>query len=274
MAQAVMQQLAETVNFIKNIYPQVPSTGIILGSGLGNLVSEIEVEAAIEYSQLPHFPVSTVKGHGGKLLFGKLAGKTVVVMSGRFHFYEGYAPEQIAYPVRVMKQLGIETLFVSNAAGGVNPGFRVGDLMIIRDHISLFVRNPLIGPNEEAIGTRFPDMSEPYNKELIAKAKQIGEQNGFNLKEGVYTGLTGPSFETKSEYRLIKLLGGDAVGMSTVQEVISAIHAGLKVFAVSVITNIGISEEEIVNTHEEVLAFAKDAEPKLSLLFREMVKLV
>lgn len=274
MVTTVIEQLAETVAFIKNIYPHAPATGIILGSGLGNLVSEIEIEQEIKYTDIPHFPVSTVKGHGGKLLFGKLSGKTVVVMSGRFHFYEGYAPQQIAYPVRVLKLLGISTLFVSNAAGGVNPSFRVGDLMIIRDHISLFIKNPLIGPNEDEIGTRFPDMSEPYNKELINQAKQIGNQYGFNLKEGVYTGLTGPSFETKSEYKLIKLLGGDAVGMSTVQEVISAIHAGLKVFAVSVITNIGISEEELVNTHEEVLAFAKEAEPKLSLLFKEMIKLV
>lgn len=273
MVTTVMEQLAETVAFIKNIYPQAPATGIILGSGLGNLVNEIEIEKEISYTDIPHFPVSTVKGHGGKLLLGKLSGKTVVVMSGRFHFYEGYAPQQIAYPVRVMKMLGINTLFVSNAAGGVNPSFRVGDLMIIRDHISLFVKNPLVGPNEEGIGTRFPDMSEPYNKDLIKQAEQIGDKHGLNLKEGVYTGLTGPSFETKSEYRLIKLLGGDAVGMSTVQEVISAIHAGLKVFAVSVITNIGISEEEMVNTHEEVLAYAKSAEPKLSLLFKEMVKL-
>jgi len=274
MVHAIMEQLAETLTFIKNIYPQAPSTGIILGSGLGNLVNEIDIEKEISYPDIPHFPISTVKGHGGKLLFGKLSGKTVVVMSGRFHFYEGYMPQHIAYPVRVMKLLGITTLFVSNAAGGVNPTFRVGDLMIIRDHISLFVRNPLIGPNEDELGTRFPDMSEPYNKELINQAKQIGNQYGFNLKEGVYTGLTGPSFETKSEYKLIKLLGGDAVGMSTVQEVITAIHAGLKVFAVSVITNIGINEEEVVNTHEEVLAFAKDAEPRLSVLFKEMVKLV
>lgn len=274
MSNAVLEQMEETVNFIKGIYPGRPSVGIILGSGLGNLVNDIEVEAEIAYGQIPHFPVSTVKGHSGKLLFGKLSGKTVVVMAGRFHFYEGYMPQHIAYPIRILKLLGITTLFVSNAAGGVNTSFKVGDLMIINDHISLFIQNPLIGANEDEIGTRFPDMTEPYNKQYIEQAKAIAQQQGFDIKEGVYTGLTGPSFETRAEYKLIKTIGGDAVGMSTVQEVITAVHAGLKVFAVSVITNIGIKEEETANSHEDVLASAKSAEPKLGLLFKEMVKLV
>lgn len=271
MVSAIIHQLNETTNYIKSIYPGRPQAGIILGSGLGNLVAEMAIEKEINYGDIPHFPVSTVAGHSGKLIFGELANKKVVVMAGRFHFYEGYMPQHISYPVRVMKMLGIDTLLVSNAAGGVNPGFKVGDLMIIRDHISLFVQNPLVGTNEDAIGTRFPDMSEPYNKGLIAKAKKIGEEYGFDLKEGVYTGVTGPSFETRAEYKLIKILGGDAVGMSTVQEVITAKHAGLQVFAVSVITDLGIREEDNIMTHEEVLAAAKEAEPKLTRLFKEMV---
>lgn len=274
MSNAVLEQMQETVNFIKSVYPGRPCAGMILGSGLGNLVNEIEIEAEIPYGEIPHFPVSTVKGHSGKLLFGKLSGKTVVVMAGRFHYYEGYMAQHIAYPIRILKQLGISTLFVSNAAGGVNTSFKVGDLMIIEDHISLFIQNPLLGTNIEEIGTRFPDMTEPYNKEYIEHAKKIALENGFDIKQGVYTGLTGPSFETRAEYKLIKTLGGDAVGMSTVQEVITAVHAGLKVFAVSVITNIGIKEEQTVNSHEDVLASAKNAEPKLGLLFKEMVKLV
>lgn len=271
MASELIQQLTETTDFIQAVYPHQPSVGIILGSGLGNLVNEITIEKEISYSDIPHFPVSTVEGHSGKLLLGELSGKKVVVMSGRFHYYEGYTPQQVSYPVRVMKMLGVETLLVSNAAGGVQTGFKVGDLMIIKDHISFFTINPLIGKNESTIGARFPDMSEPYSKSLITKAKAIGERLGYNLKEGVYTGVTGPTFETHAEYRLIKAVGGDAVGMSTVQEVITAVHAGLKVFAVSVITDIGIREEENKITHEEVLAAAKDAEPKLTQLFKKMV---
>ncbi len=274
MPSSIIQQLEETVSFIKSIYPHKPKAGIILGSGLGNLVNEIKIENEIGYDAIPHFPVSTVEGHSGKLLLGELSGKKVVVMAGRFHYYEGYTPQQVAYPVRVMKMLGINTLFISNAAGGVNAGFKVGDLMIIKDHISFFTANPLIGKNEKEIGPRFPDMSEPYNKSLIAKAKAIGERLGYQLKEGVYTGVTGPTFETHAEYRLVKAVGGDAVGMSTVQEVITAVHAGLKVFAVSVITDIGIREEENTITHEEVLAAAKEAEPKLTQLFKEMVALM
>ncbi len=274
MASSTIKQLEETVSFIQSIYQHKPEAGIILGSGLGNLVNEIEIESEIGYDAIPHFPVSTVEGHSGKLLLGELSGKKVAVMAGRFHYYEGYTPQQVAYPVRVMKMLGINTLFLSNAAGGVNTGFKVGDLMIVKDHISFFTVNPLIGKNEKDIGPRFPDMSEPYNKLLIAKAKAIGERLGYQLKEGIYTGVTGPTFETHAEYRLVKAIGGDAVGMSTVQEVITAVHAGLKVFAVSVITDIGIREEENTITHEEVLAAAKEAEPKLTMLFKEMVAVI
>lgn len=267
-----MQQLAETTAFIRNQYPVKPSVGVVLGSGLGNLTAQMNIQHEIEYSLIPHFPVSTVEGHGGKLIFAEVQGKQIVVMSGRFHYYEGYTPAQVAYPIRVMKMLGIQTLLISNAAGGVGNGFKVGDLMIINDHISFFTENPLIGKNEEALGTRFPDMSEPYSKELMIKAKQIASQLGYEVKEGVYCGVTGPTFETRSEYKLIKAVGGDAVGMSTVQEVIVAAHAGIKVFAMSVITDIGIREDENTITHEEVLAAAKEAEPKLTAIFMEMVK--
>lgn len=271
MVSELMQQLDETIAYIKSIYTSEASAGIILGSGLGNLAQEINIEKEIPYDAIPHFPVSTVEGHSGKLIFGEIGGKKVIVMAGRFHFYEGYTPQQVAYPVRVMRLLGVNTLLLSNAAGGVNPGFIVGDLMIITDHISFFTINPLLGKNEEQLGTRFPDMSEPYDKTLIAKAKEIGKRFGYHLKEGVYTGVTGPTFETRAEYKLIKALGGDAVGMSTVQETIVAKHAGMRVFAVSVITDLGIREEENPITHEEVLAAAKEAEPKLTNLFKELL---
>lgn len=274
MSLPLMQQLSETTAYIKSKYSEEPEIGIVLGSGLGNLQSEIKSELNIPYSDLPHFPLSTVEGHSGTLIFGTLSGKKVVVMSGRFHYYEGYTPQQVAYPIRVMKMLGIHTLLISNAAGGTGSGFKVGDLMIIKDHISFFTVNPLLGKNEEALGTRFPDMSEPYDKYLIAKAKEVAAKLGYDLKEGVYTGVTGPTFETRAEYKLIKAVGGDAVGMSTVQEVIAAVHAGLKVFAMSVITDLGIREEENTITHAEVLAAAKDAEPKLTNLFRELTAVI
>lgn len=271
MATQLMQQLRETVSFIQNRYSEVPQVAIVLGSGLGNFTQEIKVEHEISYNEIPHFPVSTVEGHSGKLLFGELGGKKVLVMAGRFHFYEGYSAQQVTYPVRVMKLLGVETLLLSNAAGSVNTFFKVGDLMLINDHISFFTVNPLLGKNEDELGTRFPDMTEPYSKDLLAKAREIGKRLGYDLKEGVYTAVTGPTFETKAEYRLILAVGGDAVGMSTVQENIVAVHAGMKVFAVSVITDLGIREDENVITHEEVLAAAKEAEPKLTALFRELV---
>jgi purine-nucleoside phosphorylase len=201
-----------------------------------------------------------------------MAGKKVVVMAGRFHYYEGYTPQQVVYPIRVMKLLGVETILISNAAGGVNASFKVGDMMIIKDHISLFIVNPLLGKNMDALGKRFPDMSEPYNKKIIQQAKTIAAGMGYEVKEGVYCGVTGPTFETRSEYKLIKAVGGDAVGMSTVQEVIAAVHAGMKVFAMSIITDIGIREEDNEITHEEVLAAATATEPKMTAIFKELVK--
>lgn len=268
---ALMQDLQETVAFIRSRYNKEVNIGIILGSGLGNLANDIEAEFEIPYHEIPHFPVSTVQGHKGRLIFGKLNGKDVLVMAGRFHFYEGYSPKQVTYPIRVMRQLGVTTLLLSNAAGGVQDKMEVGDLMIITDHISLFQANPLIGPNEESLGTRFPDMSEPYSKTLIQKAEAIAKANNIALKQGVYCGVTGPTFETRAEYKLIHTLGGDAVGMSTVQETIIAKHSGMNVFAISVITDIGIREEENTITHEEVLQAAKDAEPKLTTLFSGLV---
>jgi purine-nucleoside phosphorylase len=268
----LMTQLQETANFIQSKVSESATTAIILGSGLGNLASKIEVDFEISYKEIPHFPVSTVEGHKGRLVLGKLNGKKVWVMEGRFHFYEGYTPEQVVYPVRVLKLLGVENLLLSNAAGGVNPNFAVGDLMILKDHISMFTINPLIGKNESALGTRFPDMSEPYAEIFIQKAKQIAAANEIKLHEGVYVGVTGPTFETRAEYKLIKAVGGDVVGMSTVQENIAAVHCGMKVFAISVVTDLGIREDNNVITHEEVLEAANAAEPKLTLLFSELLK--
>ncbi|TAF52306.1 MAG: purine-nucleoside phosphorylase, partial [Sphingobacteriia bacterium] len=232
---------------------------------------QIKALATIPYADIPHFPVSTVEGHSGQLILGELAGKKVWVMAGRFHFYEGYSAQQVAYPVRVLHFLGVKTLLLSNAAGGVNPKFSVGDLMIIKDHISQFTINPLLGKNEEALGTRFPDMSEPYSKALIQKVKAIAAAQNLPLQEGVYLGVTGPTFETRAEYKMIHVLGGDAVGMSTVQETIVAVHCGMQVFAISVITDLGIREEENTITHEEVLEAAHAAEPKLTQLFTALV---
>lgn len=267
----ILQQLQETTAFIKNLYRPMPQTGIVLGSGLGNFSSEINIECEIAYDDIPHFPIATVEGHHGKLIFGELNGKKVVAMAGRFHFYEGYTAKEVAYPIQVMKALGVKSLLISNAAGGVNPSFKVGDLMIIKDHISFATINPLIGKNYTELGPRFPDMSEPYKKELIEKAKAIASALNIPVKEGVYFGVTGPTFETRAEYKMIHVLGGDAVGMSTVQEVITAVHVGLPVFAMSIITDIGIRDEENIITHHDVLQAAREAEPKLTAIFKQLI---
>jgi purine-nucleoside phosphorylase len=267
----MIAQVNEAVAYIKSKISTQPIVGIVLGSGLGSFTAEIEDAVELPYADIPNFPVSTVEGHSGKLIFGHINGKAVVCMAGRFHFYEGYTPQQVIFPIRVMKFLGIQTLLISNAAGGTVKEWRVGDLMIITDHIGQLAPNPLIGKNEPEFGPRFPDMSEPYKKDLIAKAKTIAAANNIELKEGVYFGVTGPTFETRAEYQMIFTLGGHAVGMSTVQEVIAAAHMSLPVFAISVITDIGIRDEENTITHEEVLQAAKDAEPKLTLIFKELV---
>jgi purine-nucleoside phosphorylase len=267
----IYEKITEATLFLKPYNTGNARKGVVLGSGLGNFVQEIKVQHEISYSDIPHFPVSTVQGHQGKMIFGTIAGKPIIAMAGRFHFYEGYQPEEVVLPIRVMKFLGVETLFLSNAAGGVNTSFKIGDLMIINDHISFSTTNPLIGKNDDRLGPRFPDMSEPYSKTLIQKAKEIAKKFDIDVKEGVYFVVTGPTFETRAEYKMIHVLGGDAVGMSTVQEVIVARHMEMNVFAMSVITDIGIREEENIITHEEVLAAAKKAEPKFSTLFREMI---
>jgi purine-nucleoside phosphorylase len=271
MTESQIRSLRQTAAFIKKSYPHEPSVGIVLGSGIGNLSSEIDIEFQVDYSSIPDFPVSTVAGHSGQLIFGKMEGKRIVAMAGRFHFYEGYAVDQVVFPVRLMKFLGVNTLLLSNAAGGMNPSFKVGDLMIITDHISLFTVNPLIGPNEEILGRRFPDMSEPYKKHLIQKASTIAAKIGIPVREGVYAGVTGPTFETRAEYKLLRLAGADAVGMSTVQETIAAVHLGLEVFAMSIITDLGIRVEENIITHEEVLHEARMAEPRLTAIFKGLV---
>lgn len=271
MTESQISNLQHTARFIKKSYPHEPSVGIVLGSGIGNLSNEIEIEFQADYASIPDFPVSTVKGHSGQLIFGKLEGKRVVAMAGRFHYYEGYAVDQVVFPVRLMKFLGIKTLLLSNAAGGMNPSFKVGDLMIITDHISLFTVNPLIGPNEEVFGPRFPDMSEPYKKHLVEKAISVAAAKGIPVRQGIYAGVTGPTFETRAEYKLLHLAGADAVGMSTVQETIAAVHMGIDVFAMSIITDLGIREEENAITHEEVLHEARLAEPRLTTVFKGLV---
>src|SRR5215213_4797194 len=236
-------KIIEAANFLEGYKLKNTTIGVVLGSGLGNFAEEIQVHKEIDYEDIPHFPIATVEGHHGKL---------IIAMSGRFHYYEGYSAQDVVFPIRVMKQLGVQTLFISNAAGGVNPSLRVGDLMIITDHISMATINPLLGENDNRLGPRFPDMSEPYKKELITQAKKIADHLSIRVHEGVYFGVTGPTFETRSEYKMIHVLGGDAVGMSTVQEVIAAVHAGMHVFAMSVITDIGIREEDNIITHADI----------------------
>lgn len=270
----LMTQLQETAQFIQSKIAAKADTAIILGSGLGNLSTKIETEFEIPYSSIPNFPISTVEGHKGRLILGTLNGQKVWVLEGRFHFYEGYSPEQVSFPVRVLKLLGVQNLILSNAAGGVNPDYQVGDLMIIKDHISFFTINPLIGKNESALGTRFPDMSEPYAQAFIDKAKAIAANHQIKVHEGVYVGVTGPTFETRAEYKLIKFVGGDVVGMSTVQENIAAVHCGMRVFAISVVTDLGIREDNNVITHQEVLEAANTAEPKLTLIVSDLVKAI
>jgi purine-nucleoside phosphorylase len=271
MGKKTLKPFNEAVKFLRKAFDREPEVGIVLGSGLGNFVHEIEIEKEIPYEEIPHFNFSTVDGHHGKLIFGRLSGKTVVVMAGRFHCYEGYDASEIVFPIRVMKLLGIKTLLLSNAAGAVNPTYNVGDIMIINDHISFFTPNPLIGKNIPEFGPRFPDMSEPYNRQLIEKAKAIATAHNFEIKEGVYVAVTGPTYETRAEYKMIHVTGADVVGMSTVQEAIVATHMGLDVFAISVVTDVGLGPIETKITHEEVVEAATNAAPKLATILRELV---
>lgn len=267
----MLEQIKQTAEFLKDKTQFSPSVGIILGTGLGGLVNEIEIEHAIPYEEIPNFPVSTVEGHSGKLIFGKLGGKDVVALQGRFHFYEGYSMNEVVFPVRVMKFLGISSLIVSNASGGVNPTFEVGDIMIIDDHINLFPTNPLIGKNYEELGPRFPDMSEPYDHKMIKMAEKIAADNDIYLVKGTYAGLTGPTLETPAEYKYVRAIGSDTVGMSTVPEVIAARHMGIPCFGFSIITDLGVPGKIIEMTHEIVQGVAAKAEPKMTLIIKELL---
>ncbi|HOF98547.1 MAG: purine-nucleoside phosphorylase [Paludibacteraceae bacterium] len=268
----MLEKIQETADFLLAKMPMRPKTGIILGTGLGNLVTQMDIEMEIPYETIPNFPVSTVEGHKGKLILGKLGGVEVLAMQGRFHFYEGYDMKAVTFPVRVMKALGIKNLLVSNAAGGMHPDFEIGDLMIITDHINLFPEHPLRGKNFEELGPRFPDMSEAYCKDFIVKAKQIAERNHIKVVEGVYVGTSGPTFETPAEYRYFRAIGGDAVGMSTVPEVIVANHAGMKCFGISIITDLGVPGKIVEVSHEEVQKIGDSVQPLMTLIMKELVK--
>ncbi len=263
----------ETANFLKKQINYIPEYAIVLGSGLGSLVEDIKVEKEIPYKEIPNFPVSTVKGHKGSLIFGELNGKKVLAMNGRFHYYEGYNMKQVTFPERVFWQMGIRKLVVSNASGGVNRNFNIGDVMLIKDHINFFPEHPLRGPNDERFGPRFVNMSEPYSKKMLQVVRSYAAENGIKIKEGTYLGLQGPTFETLAEYTMVRNMGGDAVGMSTVPEVIVARHMDMEVFGISVITDIGTAEfiEEV--NHQEVLKAAKAAEPIVRELVGKLVEL-
>lgn len=266
------KKIDESVDFIRTKVKSQPSLGVILGTGLGALADDIKDKIVLDYGDIPHFPLSTVESHHGKLIFGKLGGKDVVAMQGRFHFYEGYSMEQITHPVRVMKFLGAKTLIVSNAAGGLNPNFRKGDIMIIVDHINLLGDNPLIGPNDESIGPRFPDMSEPYSNELIKLAMQAALDIGIRVERGVFAAMTGPSLETRAEYRFLRMIGADAVGMSTVPEDIVAVHMGMKVCGFSVITDECFPDSLVPAEVEDIIRIANGAQPKLTRLMKAVIE--
>lgn len=267
----MLNKITETANYIKAKVEIIPEIAIILGTGLGALVENIKNAQYIPYEDIPNFPISTVEGHKGNLIFGQLGNKQVMAMQGRFHYYEGYDMKEVTFPIRVMQRLGIKTLFVSNAAGGMNKEFKVGDIMIITDHINLFPENPLRGKNYSELGPRFPAMTEAYSKRLIQKAKIIAKNENINIKQGVYVGTAGPTFETPAEYEYFRIIGGDAVGMSTVPEVIVANHASIEVFGISVITDLGGKDITEVPTHEEVQKAAINAQPQMIKLMENLV---
>jgi len=267
----MLETIKTTADYLKAQGAVQPVIGIILGTGLGGLVEEINIEKSIPYEDIPNFPVSTVEGHSGRLIFGTINNVPILAMQGRFHYYEGYNMQEVTFPVRVMKQIGIETLFVSNASGGLNPDYEVGDIMVINDMINMFGDNPLIGKNETKLGPRFPDMSEPFSKKMIATALEIGKENNIDLKQGIYVGTTGPTFETPAEYRMFRILGADAVGMSTVPEVIVARHMDMQCFGISIITDSGVPGQIVEISHEEVQEVAAAAEPKMTKVIKELV---
>lgn len=268
----MLRNINQSVEYIKNrIGDFEPEVGIILGTGLGGLVKDIVIEHQLMYSNIPDFPISTLEFHSGKLIFGTLSGKKVVAMQGRLHYYEGYNMKQITFPVRVMKLLGIKTLFVSNASGSLNPEFKKGELMVIEDHINLQPENPLTGTNYDELGPRFPDMSQPYQLDLIKKALQIAKDKNIVCNKGVYVSVSGPNLETKAEYRYLRIIGGDAVGMSTVPEVIVANHMGLPVFAISVLTDEGFNDVLTPVSVEEIIETAAKAEPNMTAILKELI---
>ncbi len=266
------EKIQQTAEYILNRTAIRPETGVVLGTGLGNFSREIEVSDTIPYGEIPNFPVSTVKGHQGQLILGKVNGRQVAALQGRFHYYEGYPMKEVTFPIRVLKFLGIKNLILSNASGGTNPDFKVGDLMIIEDHLNLTGQNPLIGPNDERLGPRFPDMSEVYDKNLIALAEEVAREQSLNYRIGVYAAVTGPNYETPSEYKYLQKIGADAVGMSTVPEAIVARHMGLPCFAVAVISDLGVEGKIEYITHEAVIDAASQAEPQMAALLRGMFR--
>jgi len=265
------EQVQETVSFIKANTNFTPEYGVILGSGLGSFTDDIQVEFTLPYTEIPNFPVSTVQGHKGALVFGTIGTKKVVAMQGRFHFYEGYSMKEVTFPVRVMKYLGVEKLIVSNASGGVNSNYNVGDIVLIKDHVNMMPEHPLRGKNDERFGPRFVNMSEPYSKKMIAKAKELAQKLDIEVKDGIYLGLQGPTFETLAEYKMVKNIGADCVGMSTVPEVIVARHMEMETFGLSVITDMGDEDSIETISHNEVLEAAKSAEPKVRILIKELI---
>jgi len=268
----LISKINETLEVIKKITTEEYPFGIILGTGLGGLTKDIDVQHEIEYEDLPHFPLSTVESHHGKLIFGKIGDNNVVAMQGRFHFYEGYSMKQITYPVRVMKFLGVKTLLVSNACGGMNPIYKRGDIMLMVDHINLLGDNPLIGMNEEELGPRFPDMSEPYDLELIKVAEEVALENKIKVQKGIYVAVPGPNLETKAEYRFLRAIGADVVGMSTIPENIVANHMGIKVLGISIVTDECFPDSLKAVNVEEIISTAMKAEPKMTLIMKEVVK--
>lgn len=268
----MLEKIKVTASYIKERINATPEIGIILGTGLGGLVNEIEIIDSIPYSEIPNFPVSTVQGHAGRLIYGKLGKREILAMQGRFHFYEGYSMEEVTFPVRVLKFVGISHLFVSNASGGLNPEWTVGEIVLISDHINFFPEHPLRGKNNDELGPRFLDMSKCYDERLRSKAKFIALKNGISVKEGVYVGVSGPTFETPAEYKMFRLLGADLVGMSTVPEVIVARHMGLKVFGISIVTDSGVPGEIVEISHEEVQEVAMKAEPKMTLIMKKLIE--
>lgn len=268
----MLEKIKATASYIEDRIKARPETGIILGTGLGGLVNEIEIIDSIPYNEIPDFPVSTVDGHAGRLIYGKLGNKEVLAMQGRFHYYEGYSMKEVTFPVRVMKCAGVKQLFVSNASGGLNPEWHVGDIVIITDHINFFPEHPLHGKNENELGPRFPDMSKVYDERLRNKAKLIALEHNISIKEGVYIGVQGPTFETPAEYKMFRIFGADIVGMSTVPEVIAARHSGIKVFGISIITDSGVPGEIVEISHEEVQEVAMKAEPKMTLILKKLIE--